>query len=128
LIDVIEHIKIVELKKIIQNIKILLKDHGKVFIITPNYHSLWILIENFSDKLNLLPKMAGEQHISKFTKYSLLDLFDNDFKLENIFSFNLISFLIPIRSISSEVCRFEMSKKILPGNLIASLFSYEPND
>jgi hypothetical protein len=40
-------------------------------VTTPNYQSLWPMMEWTVDLLNMAPKMAGEQHISRFQPASL---------------------------------------------------------
>lgn len=44
---------------------------GRLLITTPNYRSFWPLMEWAVDRLNMAPKMAGEQHISRFHPASL---------------------------------------------------------
>ena len=39
---------------------------GRLLITTPNYRSFWPIMEWAVDRTNLTPKMAGEQHISRF--------------------------------------------------------------
>jgi 2-polyprenyl-3-methyl-5-hydroxy-6-metoxy-1,4-benzoquinol methylase len=44
---------------------------GRLLVTTPNYRSLWPMMERTVDLLNMAPKMAGEQHISRFYPASL---------------------------------------------------------
>ena len=44
---------------------------GRLLVTTPNYHSLWPVMEWIVDRSNKAPQMAGEQHISKFNPASL---------------------------------------------------------
>ena len=44
---------------------------GRLLITTPNYRSFWPLMEWAVDRMNMAPKMAGEQHISRFHPSSL---------------------------------------------------------
>jgi len=44
---------------------------GRLLITTPNYRSFWPLMEWTIDRLNMAPRMAGEQHISRFHLSSL---------------------------------------------------------
>jgi SAM-dependent methyltransferase len=44
---------------------------GRLLITTPNYRSFWPIMEWAVDRLNMAPKMAGEQHISRFYPSSL---------------------------------------------------------
>jgi ubiquinone/menaquinone biosynthesis C-methylase UbiE len=39
---------------------------GRLLVTTPNYRSFWPLMEWLVDRLNMAPKMAGEQHVSRF--------------------------------------------------------------
>jgi hypothetical protein len=44
---------------------------GRLLITTPNYRSFWPLMEWAVDRMNMAPKMGGEQHISRFHPSSL---------------------------------------------------------
>jgi len=48
-----------------------LRPGGRLLITTPNYRSFWPVMEWLVDRLNMAPKMAGEQHISRFHPSSL---------------------------------------------------------
>lgn len=48
-----------------------LRRGGRLLITTPNYRSPWPLMEWTVDRLNMAPKMAGEQHITRFHPASL---------------------------------------------------------
>ena len=49
----------------------MLRPGGRLLVTTPNYQSLWPLMEWMVDRSNKAPRMAGEQHISKFNPASL---------------------------------------------------------
>jgi len=51
-----------------------LRPGGRILITTPNYRSFWPLMEWLVDRMNMAPKMAGEQHISRFYPSSLKKL------------------------------------------------------
>ena len=44
---------------------------GRLLVTTPNYRSFWPILEWAVDRMNMAPKMAGEQHISRFHPASL---------------------------------------------------------
>jgi len=48
-----------------------LRSGGRLMVTTPNYRSFWPLMEWTVDRLNMAPKMAGEQHVSRFHPASL---------------------------------------------------------
>jgi len=62
-LEVIEHIYRNQAKNMLNNFWRLLKPGGQVFLTTPNYRSLWPLIEWSMDKLGLAPPLAEHQHV-----------------------------------------------------------------
>ena len=68
---------------------------GRLLITTPNYRSFWPVMEWTVDRLNMAPKMAGEQHVSRFHSTSLKQLLvDSGLNIEYSGSiYNLSPFL-----------------------------------
>lgn len=67
--EVIEHLDAPQAS--IREAARVLRPGGRLLITTPNYRSFWPLMEWAVDRLNMAPKMAGEQHISRFHFSSL---------------------------------------------------------
>jgi ubiquinone/menaquinone biosynthesis C-methylase UbiE len=67
--EVIEHLEAPQ-NSVCEAVRIL-SSGGRLLITTPNYRSFWPLMEWTVDCLNMAPKMAGEQHISRFHLSSL---------------------------------------------------------
>jgi ubiquinone/menaquinone biosynthesis C-methylase UbiE len=67
--EVIEHLEAPQLS-IREAVRVLCPG-GRLLVTTPNYRSFWPLMEWAVDRLNMAPKMAGEQHISRFHPSSL---------------------------------------------------------
>src|SRR5215212_4445262 len=67
--EVIEHLKAPQVS--VREAARVLRPGGRLLITTPNYRSFWPLMEWVVDRLNMAPKMAGEQHISRFHPASL---------------------------------------------------------
>ena len=67
--EVIEHLEAPEIS--IREALRVLCPGGRLLITTPNYRSFWPIMEWAVDRLNMAPKMAGEQHISHFHPSSL---------------------------------------------------------
>ena len=70
--EVIEHLDAPQLS--IQEVSRVLRPGGKLLVTTPNYRSLWPLMEWTVDRLDMAPKMGGEQHISRFHPSALQKL------------------------------------------------------
>ena len=67
--EVIEHLEAPQIS--IREAMRVLCPGGRLLITTPNYRSFWPLMEWAVDRMNMAPKMAGEQHISRFHPSSL---------------------------------------------------------
>jgi ubiquinone/menaquinone biosynthesis C-methylase UbiE len=67
--EVIEHLEVPEVS--IREARRVLRSGGRLLVTTPNYRSFWPIMEWAVDRTNMTPKMAGEQHISKFNPASL---------------------------------------------------------
>jgi SAM-dependent methyltransferase len=67
--EVIEHLDAPQVS-IAEAVRVL-KPGGRLLVTTPNYRSFWPLMEWAVDRLNMAPKMAGEQHVSRFHPASL---------------------------------------------------------
>src|SRR5512138_781709 len=67
--EVIEHLDAPQIS--IGEAARVLKPGGRLLVTTPNYRSFWPLMEWAVDRLNMAPKMAGEQHVSRFHPSSL---------------------------------------------------------
>lgn len=70
--EVIEHLEAPQAS--IREATRVLRPGGRLLITTPNYRSFWPLMEWTVDRLNMAPKMGGEQHISRFDLTSLRGL------------------------------------------------------
>jgi ubiquinone/menaquinone biosynthesis C-methylase UbiE len=70
--EVIEHLEAPQIS--ICEAARVLRPGGRLFVTTPNYRSFWPLMEWIVDRMNMAPKMAGEQHISRFHPASLQQL------------------------------------------------------
>jgi SAM-dependent methyltransferase len=95
--EVIEHLESPQVS--IREAARVLRPDGRLLVTTPNYRSFWPLMEWAVDRMNMAPKMAGEQHISKFHPAALRRLL-NECGL-NVEYFGTIYMMSPFLSLVS---------------------------
>jgi|GEM_PF-2557717 len=122
-VDVIEHIPEHDALQVAKSIHQLIRKKGRVCIITPNYHSAWVLLESLLDKSALVPKFQSHQHVAKYSKKKLVNIFKQaDLHLVAFRTFNTLSFLAPFSWLSALLCRMEIAREFIHGNMIAAVF------
>lgn len=96
LIELIEHLEDKDLALLMKECKRVLKKNGKIIFTTPNYFSLWPILEIILNFVS--PFSYKHQHINKFNKKKLIIfLKSHNLKIDKIGSFILVSpFLAPI--------------------------------
>ena len=70
-LEVIEHVYRAQGVAMLRNFHRLLRPGGRALITTPNYRSVWPLLEWTLDTLRLAPKMADEQHVEHYHRRKL---------------------------------------------------------
>ncbi|MEM3886807.1 MAG: class I SAM-dependent methyltransferase [Candidatus Methanomethylicia archaeon] len=73
-LELIEHIYYNQGVKMLTNFYRILKPGGKVFLTTPNYRSLWPLIEFLMDKFHLSNPMDKYQHVEHYNSHKLKNI------------------------------------------------------
>ncbi len=96
LVELIEHLNDKDLSLLLNECKRVLKKNGKILFTTPNYLSLWPLLEIILNFIS--PLSYKHQHINKFNKKRLhMFLKSQDFKVMKLGTFILIApFLAPL--------------------------------
>ena len=127
MVEVIEHLKNEEAEAMIKEAYRVLKDDGKIVLTTPNYRSLWPIIEFIWSIRSLWPIIEfiwskanpidyTKEHINKQNFSKINELFSiNNFKIVDSYSFFIISpFLVYISDKFSEKIK-DMEINLFPG-------------
>lgn len=113
MLEVIEHIPRSVEHKILLQIRKVLKKNGKLILTTPNYLSLWPIIEWIWNKLS--PVSYEHQHINKKTIRSMTkSLRQAGFKVKKVKTFFIFSPFVAVLSPKFAVWLMKIEQKILP--------------
>lgn len=90
--EVLEHVYDNQVPEILAHWKSLLTPQGQIFLTVPNNLSIWPVLEWCVDRLALVPKLAGDQHVSKWDAFKMKrTLLGAGFTNVRTGSFNLVS-------------------------------------
>ena len=120
-IEVIEHLYEAQVADILAFFFKMTKPGGSLFLTTPNYRSLWPIIEWLMDSFGLAAKMDQAQHVTHFTKSKLVTMCEQaGWNVRQIGSFNGIApFIAPLSyrlALAAERLEFGFNKG--PQNLL----------
>jgi ubiquinone/menaquinone biosynthesis C-methylase UbiE len=120
--EVIEHLEAPQIS--IGEAARVLRPGGRLLITTPNYRSLWPLMEWAVDRLNMVPKMAGEQHISRFHPSSLKQmLIQSGLDIEyagSIYNFSPFLSLVSSKQAKRQLAR-ELDRRSILGMILVAV-------
>ena len=121
-IEVIEHLYEKQVAEIFSLFRNLANPNAMLFLTTPNYRSLWPVIERLLDAFGLAAQLDEVQHVTHFTRPKLADLCNQTgWLVREIGSFNGIApFLAPAShrlALAAEQLEFQLNK-LLPLNLL----------
>jgi 2-polyprenyl-3-methyl-5-hydroxy-6-metoxy-1,4-benzoquinol methylase len=118
-IEVIEHLHPAIAHRFLREARRLLKPGGRLIVTTPNYRSLWPLIEVVLERMS--PVKYHEQHINKFTPSSLVKFVESGgFEIQAVSTiFISAPFLAPISvALADAVHRIETAVQLHAGSLL----------
>jgi 2-polyprenyl-3-methyl-5-hydroxy-6-metoxy-1,4-benzoquinol methylase len=127
-LEVVEHIYPKQAKIVMRQFHKILKKSGEIIVSTPNYHSLWPLIELFLDRFKLVPTLDREQHVTKYDSQSLINLGkETGFRIKSQKSVNLLAPFVNIISnkAAKTIHRWETARDDNFGNLLVYSFMKE---
>lgn len=119
--EVVEHLLNEEIDTLFSKTFNALRPGGRFLLTTPNYSSLWPVIERLMDLFKLSPQMAGHQHLTKFNMDKLKNWLKSfRFKIIDCGGFNTVSPWVGFlkEETLKKINRFELDHIGSLGNLI----------
>ena len=122
-LEVIEHIYFDQGRQMLSNFHRSLRPGGTVFLTTPNYRSLWPLIEWTLDTMKWVPQLADEQHVAKYHRRKLSDLAKSSgFIVEQIATTCFIApWLAPLSWKLAEKTNELETGAVFPGSILVAI-------
>lgn len=123
-LEVIEHVYYEQALAMLHNFYGLLRPGGHVLLTTPNYRSLWPIIEFLCDTFMSTAKMGGDQHVCHYTSSRLKYLARHTgFHLEHLRSFCLFApWLAPLSvTVAKRVHTLEVHAPLRVGALLVAV-------
>jgi len=123
-LEVIEHIYFEQGRTMLENFKNLLKPGGFIFLTTPNYHSLWPLIEWAMGKFSSAARMDEVQHVAHYNSNYLAKMIaEAGLELVSLSSMCFAApWLSPVsHSVAIGLENLEMSIPLLPGAILVAV-------
>jgi len=120
-LELIEHIHEPQAEKMLGEFRSVLKPGGKVFLTTPNYHSLWPVIEWAMDRSGRFPTMADDQHVAFYHRRKLAALCTaGGFDVEVLASINFVApWLAPLSwALAERLFAWESRSPFTPGSIL----------
>ncbi|HST29828.1 MAG TPA: class I SAM-dependent methyltransferase [Chthoniobacterales bacterium] len=124
-IEVIEHLYEHQVTEILSLFRALAGPGASLLITTPNYRSLWPVIERLLDAFGLVAKLDEAQHVTHLTKSKLVTICEKaGWTVEKIGTFNgFAPFIAPMShrlALMTEQLEFRFNN-VLPQNLLFCL-------
>lgn len=110
LYEVIEHFSGDDLNLMVREIRRVLKKNGYLVLTTPNYHSIWPLLEFLIDFFHLGITLRDEQHVIHFNPKKIAKfLLRNNFEIVKTGTFNHLSPFVALISfgLANRISKFE---------------------
>lgn len=123
-LEVIEHIYMEQTGAMLDEFWRKLRPGGKIFLTTPNYRSVWPLIEWAMDRSGLFPVMAGHQHVEHYNRRKLRAVCErHGFRITDMRTMCLLSpWLSPIsRRLAAAALSVELHIPFLPGAILIAV-------
>lgn len=125
-LELIEHIYSDQCRVMLDNFHRLLRPGGRVMLTTPNYHSMWPIIEWLMDRFRLAPPMADHQHVEPYHRKKLRNACVTDnFHVECLRSICLFGpWVAPFSwRLAEALTRLELRLSYTPGSVLVCILS-----
>jgi 2-polyprenyl-3-methyl-5-hydroxy-6-metoxy-1,4-benzoquinol methylase len=123
-LEVIEHIYPSQAREMLRTFHDALRRGGGVFLTTPNYRSLWPAIEWSMDRLHLTPRLADDQHVTRYHRRKLAAICrECGFRVETV---SAMCFAAPWLAalnwrLAERVFALECAARCLPGSILVAV-------
>jgi len=124
-LEVVEHLYEGQVQRLLESVRDALARDGLLVISTPNYRSLWPLIEMTLDLFNFVPSLKEDQHVTKFTPARLRRLCESSgYELVRARTICTVGPWLALFSdkLAEAATRFELAHSFPAGTILAQVY------
>lgn len=117
--EVIEHFREEDVGRYLATLRALGHEKARYLVTTPDYGSLWPLIEWILDTWSLVPRLEGHQHLTRFTRERLRSTVErHGFRVLSIYRFCGVSPFLGHVSLRLSDLAYRLERRLGVGNLL----------
>jgi 2-polyprenyl-3-methyl-5-hydroxy-6-metoxy-1,4-benzoquinol methylase len=91
-LELIEHLYPGQAASLLEHLREITRPGGTLLLTTPNYRGVWPAVEWALDRLRLVPRLAGDQHVSRWHRRSLAELLQAaGWRVERLATFSTVA-------------------------------------
>lgn len=123
-LEIVEHVYLDQVRKLLADLRRLLKPGGRLLVTTPNYRGTWPVVEWALDRFSKAAHMDGDQHVLHFRRSLLRTvLVEAGFVVDRLRTYcTFAPFVAPVSKGLARACdRFERAVDLPFGNLLAAV-------
>lgn len=123
-LEIVEHVYLDQVKKLLADLRRVVRPGGRILITTPNYRGVWPVIEWAVDRFTSAAHMDADQHVLHFHRKLLRDtLTEAGFEMVALRTYcTFAPFVAPLSwKLAEKVERFERKVDLPFGNLLAAV-------
>jgi 2-polyprenyl-3-methyl-5-hydroxy-6-metoxy-1,4-benzoquinol methylase len=120
-LELVEHIYEHQARQLFSTIHRLSRPGGTLTVTTPNYRGTWPFVERALDTLRLVPRLEGEQHVTRFTRQRLQQLLEvTGWRIEVLTTFSTVAPFLSVLgwSLAERVALIEDRLDLCYGNIL----------
>lgn len=120
-LELVEHLYAEQVNGLMLRLARLTRQGGTLLLTTPNYRGVWPLLEKALDTLRLVPRLQGDQHVTRFNADTMRALMGaTGWRVETLTTFSTVAPFLSVLgwTLAERVAAMEDSLSLPFGNIL----------